>query len=67
MGASKYEVGRVLRVGPGWADVTVGRRVRRVTTHLTSPISTGSYLKIVNGVGGPAVPAPAHRAVEQVH
>jgi len=67
MNASAVEVGRVLKVGPGWADVTVGRAVRRVTTRLTSPIFVGSYLRIVNGVGAPLQRTPARPVAEQVH
>ncbi len=67
MSTSVYEVGRVLKLGPGWADVTIGRRVQRVTTRLTSPIFVGSYLRIVNGVGAPMQPVAPRQVAEQPH
>ncbi len=45
------EVGRVLRVGRGWADVEVNRKVRRVSTRPDLVVRAGSYLQIVQDQG----------------
>ena len=45
------EVGRVLRVGRGWADVEVNRKVRRVSTRPDLIVRAGSYLQIIQDQG----------------
>ena len=45
------EVGRVLRVGRGWADVEINRKVRRISTRPDLIVRAGSYLQIVQDQG----------------
>lgn len=51
MSTATVEVGRVLRVGRGWADVEVSSQVRRVSTRRDLLVRAGCYLKIVNEFG----------------
>lgn len=39
-------VGRVIRVGRGWADVDIGRSVRRITTRPDLLIRVGSQIVV---------------------
>lgn len=39
-------VGRVIRVGRGWADVDIGRTVRRITTRPDLLIRVGSQVVV---------------------
>lgn len=51
MGTNIVEIGRVLRVGRGWADVEVAQQVRRISTRRDLLVRAGCYLKIVNKHG----------------
>ena len=51
MNTTEMQVGRVLRVGRGWADVEVDNRVRRVMMRQDLLVRAGSYLKILNERG----------------
>lgn len=48
MSTAVIHVGRVLRVGRGWADVEIDHRVRRVSTRPELLVRAGGYLKIMN-------------------
>ncbi|NLX09652.1 MAG: hypothetical protein GXY36_08355 [Chloroflexi bacterium] len=48
MVTEKVQTGRVLRVGRGWVDVTIERRVCRIVLQPNLAVRAGSYLKIVN-------------------
>ncbi len=58
-------VGRVIRVGRGWADVTIDHKVHRVNTRPDLLVKVGSYLKIINELGISTLPTSdkytAHR------
>ena len=45
------EIGRVLRVGRGWAGVEVDRKVCRVSTRPDLIVRAGNYLQIVQDQG----------------
>ncbi len=49
--SEKQAIGRVLRVGRGWADVEVNRKVRRVSTRPDLVVRAGNYLQIVQDQG----------------
>ncbi|MBN1680532.1 MAG: hypothetical protein JW966_09580 [Anaerolineae bacterium] len=49
MYVSEAQVGRVIRVGRGWVDVTVNRKVRRLHMHPDLLVRAGSYVQILNG------------------
>ena len=51
MTTSNIRIGRVIRVGRGWADVTIEHKVRRVNTRPDLLVKVGSYLKIINELG----------------
>jgi len=57
MGTSTALVGRVIRVGRGWADVTVDSRIRRISTRPDLLVRVGNYLQIVNEHGVAVLPA----------
>ena len=46
MQTAHEQIGRVIRVGRGWADVSVERRIVRVTTNPEHLIQPGIQLKI---------------------
>ncbi len=50
------KIGRVIRVGRGWADVTIDHRVRRVNTRPDLLVKVGSHLKIMNELGISVLP-----------
>ena len=58
-------VGRVIRVGRGWADVTIDHKVHRVNTRPDLLVKVGSHLKIINELGISVLPTddlyPSHR------
>ncbi len=63
MQAVHEQIGRVIRVGRGWADVSVERRIVRVTTSPGQLLQPGNHLRIVGtrviglvevGLRGPA-------------
>lgn len=51
MSTATVEIGRVLRVGRGWADVEISNQVRRISTRRDLLVRAGCYLKIVNEYG----------------
>ena len=51
MQASNVQIGRIIRVGRGWADVTIDRRVRRVSTRPDLLLRAGCFLQIINDQG----------------
>ncbi len=50
------QVGHVLRVGRGWADVEIDNRVRRVSVRPDLLVRAGSTLKIINEQGVALIP-----------
>jgi hypothetical protein len=46
MQTAHEQIGRVIRVGRGWADVSVERRIVRVTTRPGQMLQPGNHLKI---------------------
>ncbi|HMM28018.1 MAG: hypothetical protein AAGU78_17780 [Chloroflexota bacterium] len=52
--------GRVIRVGRGWADVTVGRTVRRITTRPDLLLRVGNRISVDRDGG--AIPRPVEPA-----
>jgi hypothetical protein len=50
-------VGRVIRVGRGWADVTIDHKVHRINTRPDLLVKVGSQLKIINDLGISILPA----------
>jgi hypothetical protein len=49
-------VGRVIRVGRGWADVTIDHKVHRINTRPDLLVKVGSHLKIINELGISVLP-----------
>jgi hypothetical protein len=47
MQTTTIEIGRVLRLGRGWADVSVDRKTRRVSVRPDLLVRVGDSLKIV--------------------
>ncbi len=60
MQTPEARIGRVIRVGRGWADVSVDRRIVRITTSPELLVRPGGYLKIV-GTSGVATSLPEPR------
>lgn len=60
------EVGRVIRVGRGWADVEINHTVRRVHTRADLLIRAGSYLKIVGERGIALMPSGDRHATDRL-
>ncbi len=63
------EIGRVLRVGRGWADVDINRKVRRVSTRPDLIVRAGNYLQIVQDQGMSLISSReyAARAAKPLH
>jgi hypothetical protein len=53
-------VGRVIRVGRGWADVTIDHKVCRVNTRPDLLVKVGSRLRIINELGISILPTSEH-------
>lgn len=51
MRTGDVQIGRVIRVGRGWADVTIEHKVRRVNTRPDLLVKVGSCLTISNEMG----------------
>ena len=51
------QVGRVIRVGRGWVDVTIEHRVYRFSASPDLLVHPGNVIKIVNDQGVAIVPA----------
>ena len=60
-------VGRVLRVGPQWADVTVNGETRRIHTRPDLLVRPGHYIQIVNEFGIALLPAREQVAARSLH
>ena len=56
MDTVNVQVGRVIRVGRGWADVTINHKVCRVNTRPDLLVKVGSQLRILNELGIPVLP-----------
>ena len=56
MQTSNMQVGRIIRVGRGWVDVTVDHKVRRVCTRPDLLARAGSFITIVNDQGFSILP-----------
>lgn len=56
MQTSNMQVGRIIRVGRGWIDVTVDHKVRRISTRPDMLARAGSYVTIVHGQGVSVLP-----------
>jgi len=57
MESPNIQVGRVLRVGRGWVDVTIDRKVRRVRTRPDLLVRAGNYLQITHDQGIALLPS----------
>lgn len=57
MDQGDFQVGRVIRLGRGWVDVSVDRKVRRIRTRPDLLIRVGHYLKIINDQGVTTLPS----------
>jgi hypothetical protein len=51
------QVGRVIRVGRGWADVTIQQKVRRIEVRPSLLVRVGDHLKIINEQGIARLPS----------
>jgi hypothetical protein len=60
-------VGRVIRVGRGWADVTIDHKVHRVNTRPDLLVKVGSHLKIINELGISILPTGETFAGHRLH
>jgi hypothetical protein len=56
MDTVNVNVGRVIRVGRGWADVTIDHKVHRINTRPDLLVKVGSHLKIINELGISVLP-----------
>lgn len=59
MSTATMEVGRVVRLGRGWADVSIERKTRRVWIRSDLLVRVGDDLKIVNDQAVGHLSAPA--------
>lgn len=57
MHTSNIQVGRIIRVGRGWVDVTVDRKIRRICTRPDLLARAGSYVTIINDQGVSLLPS----------
>ncbi len=46
-----HRIGHVIRVGRGWADVTVDRGIQRISTRPGLLVKAGCYIKIIHEEG----------------
>ncbi len=67
MSSTVAEVGRVLRVGRGWADVEINNTVRRVNTRAALLVRAGNYLKVVGEQGVALIPASGRHNSDRLH
>ena len=54
--ATNAQIGRVIRVGRGWVDVTIENKIRRVNTSPGLLVRAGCYLQIINEQGVALLP-----------
>lgn len=64
---TNVQIGRVIRVGRGWVDVAIERRVRRISTHPDLLVKAGSYLQIINDQGVALLPSGERNARRVIH
>ncbi|MBN1562648.1 MAG: hypothetical protein JXA10_02335 [Anaerolineae bacterium] len=57
MYTNTIQVGRVIRFGRGWADVTIEQKVRRINVRPDLLVRVGAYLKIINEQGVAVLPS----------
>lgn len=57
MQTAQTQIGRVIRVGRGWVDVSIDRQVRRVRIRPDLLIRAGTYLEILNDQAVAVLPA----------
>ena len=57
MVTNTIQVGRVIRFGRGWADVTIAQKVRRVNVRPDLLVRVGAYIKIINEQGVAVFPS----------
>jgi hypothetical protein len=57
MQPTNMQVGQVLRVGRGWIDVIIDRKVRRVSVRPDLLVRVGNHLQILKGQGIALLPA----------
>ena len=62
MQVTNVQIGRVIRVGRGWADVLIDRKVRRVGMRPDLLVRPGNYLQIVDEKGISLATSPRHRS-----
>lgn len=67
MNSTVAEVGRVLRIGRGWADVEIDNTVRRVNTRADLLVRAGNYLKVVGEQGVALIPASERHKSKHLH
>ncbi len=60
MYTNTIQVGKVIRFGRGWADVTIEQKVRRVNVRPDLLVRVGNYLKIINEQGVAVFPSYEH-------
>lgn len=66
MATTTVQVGRVIRVGRGWADVAIDRKLRRVSTRSDLLVRAGSYLCIQNDKGFALMPANERQTIKKL-
>jgi hypothetical protein len=66
MQTASVQVGRIIRVGRGWADVTIDRKVRRICTRTDLLLRAGNYLQIVNDQGIALLPSNQERTTRKL-
>jgi hypothetical protein len=67
MRTGTVQIGRVIRVGRGWADVTIEHKVRRVNTRPDLLVKVGSCLTISNEIGISILPSGAGSSPRVFH
>ncbi len=67
MYSENVKLGRVIRVGRGWADVTIDHKVRRINTRPDLLVKVGCYLKIINELGIAILPIGERYSTEFLH
>lgn len=67
MFSPSIQIGKVLRVGRGWADVEINHRIRRICTRPDLLVRAGSYLKIMDEQGVSVIPAGDRQVTGRLH
>lgn len=63
----QIEIGRVIRVGRGWVDVTVDRKIRRIGIRPDLLIRAGSQIQIINDQAFAVLPSAARQSIRKIH